>query len=519
MSDNEFFSYASLGWVLVLAYVGVIVFLVARASKHTKSMSDYALGSRAFSPVAVGLALAASMTSAATFIINPGLVAYYGLSGVLSMAVMLPLGALISLVVLTKGFRKQGESVKALTLAQWIGSRYHSKAFGFFFGILSLLLLTFVVLICVGLTKVLATMLNLSEIYVLAGLIIFVFGYMMFGGANSMVYTNTIQAILMIVVAVVLLASGYLHFEEGLSGFLTKLEGIDKNLTKAFNPESSLFRDAFEVMFCQFVVGAAVVCQPHIITKSLLLRKEQEVNRYLSVGVAVQILFFFVVIVGLYARLAIPDLLVGGESLSVDSVVSVYVIQRFPLFLGLLVIVGLLSAGLSTLEGLIQSLSITISQDILLPLSGEESLNKVGLNAMRLNRIIIILLGIIAFILSYNQLIAPNLSVAIFAQNGVYAFFIAAFIPVLFGMFIRRLPLYVPVLASLTAVGVHFIFYYGRLTPYLKGVVRNPGVSAAIGIMASVAVAFLALAWSRLRAKEKKESEVEVMHQKQGVSQ
>jgi len=35
----------------------------------------------------VGLSLAAAITSAATFVINPGLIANYGISGVLSYAV------------------------------------------------------------------------------------------------------------------------------------------------------------------------------------------------------------------------------------------------------------------------------------------------------------------------------------------------------------------------------------------------------------------------------------------------
>ena len=65
------------GWILVALYVSAIIVLVVRGARRTKGVADYALGNIAFSPVAVGLALAASTTSAATFIINPGLVAYF----------------------------------------------------------------------------------------------------------------------------------------------------------------------------------------------------------------------------------------------------------------------------------------------------------------------------------------------------------------------------------------------------------------------------------------------------------
>ena len=192
------------GWILIAAYAAVILVFVIRGARGNRDLSDYALGSFAFSPVAVGLALAASMTSAATFIINPGFIALYGVSGVISYALAIPLAALVSLVVLTKGFRRHGTSVKALTMAQWMGSRYGSRAFALFFAALSLLLVTFVVLIVVGLTKVISKTLDVSEIGALVGIVTFVFGYMMFGGANSMVYTNTVQAVLMIVVAFIL---------------------------------------------------------------------------------------------------------------------------------------------------------------------------------------------------------------------------------------------------------------------------------------------------------------------------
>ena len=258
-------------WLLVTGYAIAIVVLVVRGARRNRSVADYAVGNIAFSPVAVGLALAASTTSAATFIINPGLVAYFGLSAVFALCVVLPASMFVSLVVLTKGFRKYGESVKALTLSQWVGERYQSRGFAIFFAFLSLLLITFIVLILVGITKVVAASLGLNETAVLAALVVFSFGYMMFGGANSMVYTNTIQALIMLVVAVILVGSGWEHFSDGVGGFLAKLRAIDPDIAGLYNTASPLFRDGFEVIFCTIVVGAAIVCQPHIITKSLLL--------------------------------------------------------------------------------------------------------------------------------------------------------------------------------------------------------------------------------------------------------
>ena len=480
------------GWILVAAYMAVILFFVVRGARRNKDISDYALGSISFSPVAVGLALAASMTSAATFIINPGFIALYGLSGVISYGIVLPLASMASLVVLTKGFRSHGQSVKALSMAQWMGTRYESRIYSLSFAFLSLLLITFIVLIVVGLVKVLSMSLNVGEMQILIGITVFVFGYMMFGGANSMVYTNTVQAGLTLVVAFVLLGSGHEHFSQGVHGFLGRLRAIDPALVGLTNTKSFLFRDWFEIGFAQIVVGAAIVCQPHIITKSLLLKTDRDVNRYLTVGVITELIFFAVVFVGLYARLAFPDLTVDGVALKMDGIVSAYVVKEFPVFMGLIVVLGLISAGLSTLEGLFQSLATTITADIATPLAGGllpaagPARNRA---LMGINRISIVVLAAVSAWLSWRQLENPKLSVAIFAQNGVYAYFSAAFVPILFGMFLPRARLSSAAAASLTAVIVHFIMYYGKVgVPLTRATGENPGVAAAVAIVLSVAV-------------------------------
>lgn len=494
-------------WVLVAGYVATILALVVRGARRNKSVADYAVGSIVFSPLAVGLALAASTTSAATFIINPGLVAYFGLSAVFGLCVVLPLAMFVSLVVMTKGFRKYGESVQALTLSQWVGQRFDSRPFAIFFAVLSLLLITFIVLILVGLTKVVATSLGLDEIAVLAVIVAFSFGYMMFGGANSMVYTNTVQALIMVVVAVVLLGSGLEHFAGGWGGFVGKLRAIDPSLASLYNTESPLFRDAFEVVFCTIVVGVAVVCQPHIITKSLLLKKKSDVNRYLASGIVVQMLFFLVVFVGLYARLEFPDLTHAGEVIPPDSVTSTYLVTQFPWFVGVIVFLGLISAGMSTLEGLIQSLSIIVTNDLIKnvhdAMTGRELTDRY---LFVLNRVVIVALALLSFGLAWWQVVSPNLSVIIFAQLGVYAYFAAAFVPVLFGTFLHDTPKAAVVAAAVTAVVVHFGLYYtGQgYFPYYVGVsVKNPGISTALGVVAAVVVGtVLHLALRRPAAEE-----------------
>lgn len=494
-------------WILIALYMVVILYFVVRGALKIKNISDYAIGNISFSPVAVGLSLAASMTSAATFVINPGFIANYGVAAFISYGIVFPFAAILSLIVLTKSFRKHGEAVKALTLAQWIGKRYKSKSYSLFMAFMSLLLITFIVLIVVAITKVLSHALNVAEMYILTGIVIFIFGYMMFGGANSMVYTNTIQAVIMLVVAFILLGSGYEHFRDGISGFISKITAIDPQLAKATYPSSPLFRDLYEIIFAQFIVGIAVVVQPHIITKSLLLKKESDVNRFLLVAAIVQGIFFLVVLTGFYARLSFPDLMANGTPLRNDGIIPAYVVASFAnsklaVVVGLIVILGLISAGISTLEGLIQSVSTTITSDIIRPLFGKYVQSELAY--VSINKISIVFLAVISILVSRDQIVNPKLSVAILAQNGVYAYFSAAFIPVIFGIFLRGVDTRAPFWATITAIIVHFGIYYflpwlvadygwsfGFFTNYLVGTVRNPAIAASGAIIVSTVVGLL----------------------------
>ena len=94
-------NYQSATIVLIILYMVLILYFVIKGAKQTKSMKDFALG-MGFSPVIVGLSLAASITSAATFIINPGFVAVYGWSAFLALSIVLPIGLFASLIVLSK---------------------------------------------------------------------------------------------------------------------------------------------------------------------------------------------------------------------------------------------------------------------------------------------------------------------------------------------------------------------------------------------------------------------------------
>lgn len=481
-------------WALFVAYVALVVVITVRTRRAAKNVQAYAVGDRKVSPYAVGLSLAASMTSAATFVINPGLIYLYGWSGVLGYAVAAPLGIFLGLIVFSKAFRRVGDRTNVLTVPQWIGDRFGDRRLTLGFSVLSLLQITFLVLITVGLAQVLRSALAIPMWASLALVIGFPFTYILLGGAGTHIRMNVMQATIMSVVAVIFLASGIRWFQGGTGEFFQRLSAVGPHYASAANPDSLLFRDLFEVLVANFVVGVAIIMQPHIISKALYLRDERDTNRFLVTACVVQVLFFAVLATGLFARLAMT-----GPVLKPDTVIATYMLQEFSPFLRAIVVLGVLAAGFSTMEGILVALSSIFAQDFLGNLlaggRGDAAWTARGL---RWARWFLVALAPVTALLSWRQVVAPSLSVAIFAQNGVYGLFAATFVPVLFGIFVKRARRGWIMLASLAAVLVHFGMYYGKISHYHN----NPAVPATFAILASLAVALIGLALTPAAAPE-----------------
>ena len=469
-----------LPWTLLIAYAVVIIFLAWRNRSRAADIESFSVGSRRVPPFFVGLSLAANMTSVATFVINPGLIHAYGWAGVVGYGMAAPLGIFIGLIVTTKRFRQIGDQFTVLTVPQWLGERFESRGLTIFFALASMLQISFLVLIVTALVLVLMTVLQIGMWPALLMVVIFTFGYILFGGASLHVWSNSLQAITMLAVAVILVASGAAIFGDGLGGFFGKLDAVAPFYGNMTNPTSLLFRDFFEVVVANFVIGLAIIMQPHIVSKSLYLRSERDVNTYLVTAMVAGTVFTAVLVVGLYARLQL------GADLPPDRVVATYIASAFAPGLRAFIMLGVLAAGFSTLEGVILALATIFGNDFYGSIARARGVDPQQLQSqlLRVGRIFLVALAPITLVLSWRQIVAPSLSVAIFAQNGIYGLFAATFAPVLFGIFSKRATASLVFAAAITALAVHFGMYYGEITMYHN----NPAVPATCALVISTIV-------------------------------
>ena len=85
-------------------------------------------------------------------------------------------------------------------------------------------------------------------------------------------------------------------------------------------------------------------------------------------------------------------------------------------------------------------------------------------------------------------------------RRAAHCLFAAAFVPVLFGTFLRDTPAVAAIAAAVTAVTVHYgVYATGQwYLPYFADVsVKNPGISTALAVVAATAVGGLLYLWRR----------------------
>ena len=501
----------SFAWTLFIAYLAGTAWLGYRGFRKTSGFSSFALGDRAMNPVVVGITLAASVSSASTFIINPGFVYVDGWGAFFHMVIGVGVGFVTMLSLLSFQFRRIGADAGALTIPDWIGKRYESPGFALYFAILNLLSFAFVVLLVGGISIVMQSLLGVSNTVALTITLVFVTGYVFIGGTYAHVLTNMLQGSLMIIVTILVLGSCVWLTVQEPGSIIETLRAVDPNLVALVNSRGSLFNDVFSIYVASFVVGAIVVCQPHILTKALYVNDDKAVKRYLLVFALIFFLFQMLGLVGFFAHIAVPDeAFIDGASgqFRQDLVMTQYLATMFPPWVFTIVGVVLLAAAMSTLDGLLVSMSTITANDLVLNLverRAHRGQQEQMAFALKVSHIVLVVIALAAFLVNLQP---PNL-LGIFGQTGVYGLTAAAAPPLLLGVLFRRVPLALVWTGSVVALVVHFALFFkgNELLPMSSLTFGNPGVTVSIATLTVMPLLLAGTFWINRGVRSPGESE------------
>ena len=452
-----------LKYSLLTAFVCITYFLSYKGMKKTKDLKGFAIGNKDMNPYLIGLTMAASISSTATFVINPGFVYTHGLSAFFHYGIAASLGILVAFVLMTKKFRSFGDAKGALTIPDWIYHRYQSRQLSLFFAFINLLSVTFIVLILIGCSFLMMNLFDISQTTGLTIVLLFVFSYVLMGGTYSHAYTNAFQGFMMIFITLFLFIHGLKFFE---GGFYESLAPFGEHFARAINPESNLYYSFFSVFVSGFIITFALMLQPHILTKVLYIKQDKDIKKFIITTVVSVLCFNLMLFIGFYAKLA------GLDGIAQDKIVKEYIIFQYGTEYSVFITLTLLAAGLSTLDGILVAISTMVVKDIYLPFKNSEG------NALKLSRYTLVVVGLISYVIA----LYPPQYIGLFAQKGVYGLAAASFVPIFFGTIFHK---------EFSAKSILFIAATGLATHlYLNiwGGFTNPAVSATYGIFTSTAI-------------------------------
>ena len=341
---------------LYLAFTFLLAYLARRQAVKGGFMREFFIGGRTIGPWVLGLTWIATSASGGTFIGAPSLAHANGWS------VMLWISGYI--VVATAGFwllgrriAELGGSTGALTFPDLLRDRFESRAIGAISGVAMLVLHTsFIVAQYIAGARVLEAALGIPYVWGVLSFLVIVCVYTAYGGFRAVAWTDSFQAIVMLVG--VLLTAGFgLYRVGGLQAVYDGLAAQSPDLLTATGPDQFLPLSAAISFF--FIWPLAVAGQPSLITRFLACRDVPSLRRAsILIGCYILLLYPAVIFVGILGRVLVPDLAAS------DHAMPATILAAVPPVLAGFVLAAPMAAIMSTISSFLLVAAGAIARDL-----------------------------------------------------------------------------------------------------------------------------------------------------------
>lgn len=343
------------------AYSAVLAYIGYQSYKNSEGYSDFILGAGGINGFVIGVSFAATYASANMFLGVPGQAYTYG-TPVLwwtTLGFGLPF---LATVAFGKRFWLMSKIDRHadMTLPEWIAKRFNSDLLRVGSAILSLFLVFYVTGQFVGAAIMFDTIFGLNYTTGLVLTFLIITFYVVLGGMDATILTDFVQGISMAIIAVAVFVSGIWVFD-GLDFMWTivdQLRAIDPTLVGVFAPGHIQFGGPVAILSISWLL-IAFILMPHLMNRILAVGNKQELRKFIfGAGIGLFIFSAFMVWAGLAARVLFPNLE------SADSAVPHYIAYAFPEWATILIVVGILSAILTTADSLMHAVTTIIANDI-----------------------------------------------------------------------------------------------------------------------------------------------------------
>ena len=355
-----------LALALLVGYTGMLFYNAYLGNKASRGMPGYYVGNREMNGIVVGISFFATFASTNTYIGHAGKAYDYGVAW-FTMAALLVVFSWISWRWIGPPLRRFASQWDALTIPDFLGSRYIASSDRQ--GRHPLLQISALVIVFASLLYLLAIFKGAGHLFQMfldvpyeAGVgltLLIVVLYTSVGGFVSVVRTDVLQGLLMLLGSVVIF-----YFVTRAAGGVTSIATLNTLPDKQFLFELN-GGIPFAVLLGVSLSGSLkLLSDPRQLSRFYALKNEAEVRRgkwIATIGLAIVLGCLFPV--GIYAHLILTD--VTDTDLIVPSLVNDAAV--FPLWATDFLIVSILAAAMSSMDSVLLVAASTLYKNMVAP--------------------------------------------------------------------------------------------------------------------------------------------------------
>jgi len=378
-------------WMILAIYaaLGIAVAAVARQQMGA-GMNEFFLANRQLGGIVSALSYAATTYSAFMMVGLAGLTYKLGV-GAFGFEVTYLCG-LALVVFFGPRFWLVGRRFDYLTHAQLLADRYQSRAVGIISALLCLVfLIPYAAIQLMGIGYLLAGVsqgsVGLVAAMILATVLAVIWSNM--AGLRSVAWTDALQAVIMLVSSVITLC---FMVYRGFGGFAEFFARMNRDIPELLSGPGLFKFNVFvglALPWLFFSISNPQVTQRLFVPQSVKAFK-QMIGGFLVFGFLYTLVSVFW---GFGARLLIPDL--QSADLATPALLALPIIPRL---IAVIVMVGILSAAISTIDSILLSLSSMAARDIL---KAGFAAGMTEASELRLGKLIIPILAVVFFVFAY----------------------------------------------------------------------------------------------------------------------
>ena len=347
----------------MVLYIGAMIGIGLFAQRKIQHADDFATARGGYGPFFLALAFAASTASGATFLGSPALSYEWGLAANWGNF-LYPLGVYCGILISMRLIATAGNRFGNRSIPEYLGDRYQSEAIRIMVSILSLVLFFYLAGQLVSGVVMFEIMLGLDSDWALIITTVVLLTYVVLGGAHADILTDGAQGALMLILAVIVIILTLIGYgvEGGFSGMIDDLQRQDPELTTALNTQTPLYHSwwsIFVIAFAHMPLGLL----PHLGNKLWALKDQSQRFQFVKLAALFGVTLGMLGLGGLLARVYFGDALYA-EGGNPNQSLPLLFVEIFPTWLAALIGVGVLSAVMSTADGLVVSSSQIIANDL-----------------------------------------------------------------------------------------------------------------------------------------------------------